>query len=151
MRANPSLNRTRNGMPLSMANTADTATRWVKFIAGQAAFPAGTKLLAAFRAGAITRLCDCGCNAFDFAAPEGADVAPLVNHGGYGSVCEMSFEVTDAHSSERGSLEFLVFADQRGHFAGIEVDYCGNSFPVPELLLLHEPPYHVRCSHELAA
>lgn len=134
-----------------MANTPETAERWVEFLATHPAFPAGAKLRSAFHAGRITPLCDCGCNAFEFSVPEEASVPPIANTGGYGSICEISFEVNEPNSPERQSLEFIVFADQRGHFAGIEVDFCGNSYPVPEELVIHEPPYHVRCSSSLAA
>jgi hypothetical protein len=136
---------------MAMTNTFDTATHWVRFIARQPTFPADAKLLAAFSAGKITRLCDCGCNAFDFTVPDGTSVSPLVGRGSYGSVCELSFEANEPNSAEQKSIEFIVFADQRGHFAGFEVDFCGNSFPVPEQLVIHEHPYHVRCSSELTA
>lgn len=130
-----------------MTNTAATAERWTNFIAGRPEFPAGTKLHTAFQFGKITRLCDCGCNAFEFEIPDDAPLEPLVNSGGgYGAIFELSFEASELDTVERKSIEFIVFADNRGHFSGIEVDYCGNSFPVPEILKIHEPPYHVRCS-----
>lgn len=134
-----------------MKNTEATAARWTEFIATRPEFSAGEKLRAAFQAGRITRLCDCGCNAFEFEMPEDTIAAPLTNAGGYGSILELSFEASELGTLERNSIEFIVFADSRGHFAGIEVDYCGNSFPVPEHLQIHEPPYHVRCSSEIAA
>jgi len=134
-----------------VANTPEVAAHWVEFLAAHPAFPAGAKLRAAFNVGKITRLCACGCNAFEFAVPEEAGVPPVASTGGYGSICELSFEVSEPGSSERKSIEFIVFADQRGHFAGIEVDFCGNSYPVPEGLVIHEPPYHVRCSSAIAA
>jgi hypothetical protein len=133
-----------------MGNTHDTAARWTEFVATHAAFPAGERLLQAFRAGTITRLCNCGCNSFDLEVPDGA--APLlVEPGGSGSVFQMEFEVDEPGSGERRSLEFIVFADRRGHFSGLEVDYCGNSSPVPDELVIHEPPYHVHCSKAIAA
>jgi hypothetical protein len=135
-----------------MANTDSTAEKWTEFVASRPEFPAAQKLLAAFRAGKITRLCDCGCNAYEFEVPEDAALLPLARSGGYGSIFEMEFEVTaPGNSPEQGSLEFIVFVDKRGHFAGIEVDFCGNSYPVPDALTLHEVPYHVRCSTELDA
>ena len=136
---------------MTMTNTAVVAARWSEFISTRPEFPAGNRLRAAFAAGKLTRLCDCGCNAFDLQVPESSTVQPIARSGGYGSVFEISFEVSQPQSVERQSLEFIVFADKRGHFAGIEVDFCGNSFPVPEHLLIHEPPYHVRCSPEIDA
>jgi hypothetical protein len=134
-----------------MANTSEIATRWLEFIASHPAFPAGDKLRAAFHAGKITRLCDCGCNAFEFSVPDEVNVLPLVKEGNYGSICEMLFDAIDPQSQEKGYIEFLVFTDQRGHFAGIDVDYCGNTYPVPESLIIQEPPFHVRCSIDFAA
>lgn len=132
-----------------MTNTSDKAERWADFIAGRPEFPAGAKLRTAFQFGKITRLCDCGCNAFEFEIPADASLEPLVKSGG-GAIFEMSFETSEFDTVERKSIEFIVFADNRGHFSGIEVDYCGNSFPVPDYLQIHEPPYHVRCSPHLA-
>ena len=138
-------------MSMSITNTEAVAAKWTEFIAGRSEFPAAAKLRAAFQVGRITRLCDCGCNAFEFEVPEGTTASPLAKQGGYDSLFELSFEVTDVSTSERKSLEFILFADNRGHFAGIEVDYCGNSFPVPESLEIHEPPYHVSCSPTIDA
>ena len=136
---------------MSIANTETVAAKWTEFIAGRPEFPAGAKLRAAFQEGRITRLCDCGCNAFEFEVPAEAHANPIATHGSYGSIFELSFEVTDISTSERKSLEFIMFVDIRGHFAGIEIDYCGNSFPIPEVLQIHEPPYHVRCSPAIDA
>ena len=136
---------------MSTANTEEVAAKWTEFIAGRCEFPAGAKLRAAFQEGRITRLCDCGCNAFEFEVPEGTHVRPIATQGGYHAIFELSFEVTDISTSERRSLEFIMFADSRGHFAGIEVDYCANAFPVPEVLEIHEPPYYVRRSPAIDA
>jgi hypothetical protein len=132
-------------------NSASKAAFWTEFVARHVAFPAGPKLRAAFQAGRITRLCDCGCNSFDIEVPEGAGIPALAKPGGYGSVFEMSFNVNELGHEERRSLEFVVFADARGQFAGMNVDYCANSFPVPDNVEVQEPPFHVRCSDALAA
>jgi hypothetical protein len=135
-----------------MANTLKVAEHWTEFVASHPSFPVGNRLRAGFRAGKITRLCDCGCNTYDIEVPDTTNIVPLSQPGGgFGSVCEMSFEVREFGAQERKSLEFIVFADARGHFAGLEVDYCATSFPVPENLEILEPPYHVRCSATLIA
>lgn len=135
-----------------MPNTVETAARWTEFLAGRPEFPRGERLAAAFNAGEITRLCSCGCNAFDLKVPEGAEVERIATVGGCGSVFEMSFQATgDGPPDRQGSLEFIVFADERGHFAGIEVDFCGNSFPVPEALQVDNTPYYVRVSSAVDA
>jgi hypothetical protein len=133
-----------------MANTADNAARWTEFLARHTAFPAGERLRRAFSVGRITRLCDCGCNSFDIVVPDGT-VDPLATPGSHGVVFEIDFHVNEPGSDDRRSLEIIVFADDRGHLAGIEVDYCGNSCAVPHELVIHEPPYHVRCSDAIAA
>jgi len=56
-----------------MSNTLARASKWTHFLASRAEFPAGERLLAAFHAGKITRLCDCGCDSFDIEIPEGAE------------------------------------------------------------------------------
>jgi hypothetical protein len=128
-----------------MANSEARAAKWARFIASRPEFPVGPRFLAAFEAGRITRLCDCGCNSFDIEVPEDSSIPPLTKPGGYGAVFELMFRTTE----ERGSLEFTVFVGKSGHLAGVDVDYCGNSFPVPDAPTLVEPPYHVRVSEVL--
>ena len=77
--------------------------------------------------------------------PEEASVEPLACPGPYGMVYEIEFRTDE----ENGSIALIVFADQRGQLAGVNVEYCGNSHPVPENPLLVEPPYHVRTSEGL--
>ena len=135
-----------------MPNDRSKAARWTEFIAERSEFPAGGRLLAAFHAGRITRICDCGCNAFELEMPEDTTVDPLSNPGTSGAVFELSFTaIDDDKPTEQKSLEFILFVDKRGHFTGIEVDFCGNSYPVPERVSIQEPPYHVRCSSEIRA
>ena len=131
-----------------MANSAELAAKWTKFVAARPEFPAGPRLLAQFTAGRITRLCDCGCNSFDFASAEDPNISTLVQpSGGFGSVFELEFRTNE----EVGSLEFCVFADDAGRFAGIDVSYCANSYPVPPNVEVTEPPYHVRVSERFDA
>ncbi len=49
----------------------------------------------------------------------------------------------------RGSIEILLFADESGHLADVEIDYCGNGIPVPESLDLESTPYNVFVSESL--
>ena len=129
-----------------MSNSLARASKWTHFLASRVEFPAGERLLAAFQAGKVTRLCDCGCNSFDIEIPEGA-VAPLAQPGASGgSIFELEFQTTE----EQCTLEFIVLVGTNGHLAGIEVDYCANSYPVPDEPILVEPPYHVRESAALA-
>ena len=129
-----------------MLNTLACASKWVTFLASRSEFPAGDKLLAAFHAGKITRLCDCGCNSFDIEVEEGAAM-PLAQPGDRGGAV---FELEFRTSEEQRTLEFVVLVGANGQLSGIEVDYCANSYPVPDEPVLVEPPYHVRTSAVLA-
>ena len=74
-------------------------------------------------------------------------MAPLAQPGASGgSIFELEFQTTE----EQCTLEFIVLVGTNGHLAGIEVDYCANSYPVPDEPILVEPPYHVRESAALA-
>jgi hypothetical protein len=127
-----------------MSNSAAKAEAWTEFLASRPEFPRGERLRAALRAGKITRLCDCGCNSYDVEVPEGR-CERIAAPGGSGAVFEISFSTEGAS----GSLELIVFVDAHGQLAGVEVDYCANSFPVPDNVQIKEPPYHVEVSRAL--
>jgi hypothetical protein len=57
---------------------------------------------------------------------------------------EADFKLLDGRS-----LEILLFADGHGYLSYVEIDYCGNSFPVPEIVEIEGPPYHVHASSGL--
>ena len=128
-------------------NSAAVARTWVDFLAVRPEIPWGQRLVAAFDVGEITRLCDCGCNSFDLVVPAEASVAPIARAGGSGAVFDIAFKAQgEGPPDQLGSLELVVFADTRGHFAGVEVDYCANSYPVPAHLVVADAPYHVSTS-----
>jgi hypothetical protein len=120
-------------------NSNVKASEWVAFVAARPEVPFGPRLLPSFNAGRITRLCDCGCNSFDIEVPDSADVDPIVESGLKGYVFQLGFRTPE----ELRSVEFTVYADERGHLSGLDVDYCGNAYPMPEDPTLLEPPYHV--------
>jgi len=129
-----------------MINDARRAEYWTRFLATRPEFPCGSRLLAQFEAGKITRLCDCGCNSYDLAPGTLSDAAPMAQAtGGSGSVFEMAFRTINVP----GTLEFVLFADAEGRCTGLEVDFCANSCPVPSELTCEEAPYHVRASETL--
>ena len=130
-----------------MSNSEVRALKWANFIAGRKEFEARDRFLAAFKAGRISRICDCGCNSFDIELPEGKQVAPLTTPGSYGAVFEIEFRTDE----EDGTMEFVVLANADGHLAAVEVNYCANSFAVPDEPTLIEPPYHVWSSASMAA
>jgi hypothetical protein len=126
-----------------MGNSAALAEYWTRFIAARPEFHAGTRLLAQFEAGKIKSLCECGCNSYEFAPSRDSRVPLMASADGrYGSIFELMFRT----SEPAGSVEFALFVDGEGRLAGLEVDYCANSYPMPGGVSLVEPPYHVRLS-----
>ncbi|MDY7539769.1 hypothetical protein QN372_01660 [Undibacterium sp. RTI2.1] len=131
-----------------MKNTPAAADYWTQFIASRPEFPVGPQLLAQFHAGSIRSLCDCGCNSYEFDPTHEPNVPLLATADGrYGCVFEISFQSED----KNGSVELAVFADGQGRLAAIEVDYCANSYPMPQAVKLEEAPYHLRVSQALGA
>ena len=131
-----------------MTNSLALAKHWTDFIASRQEFPAGRQLLAQFKAGKVKSLCMCGCNSYAIAPSQDPNVPRLVPADGkYGSVFELMFQTR----SEDGSVEFALFADGEGRLAGLDVDYCANSHPIPEPVSLRELPYHVRVSEGFGA
>ncbi|MET3373630.1 hypothetical protein ABIC89_002692 [Variovorax boronicumulans] len=119
-----------------MKNSAVTARKWTKFVAARKEFPFGEKILAAFDAGSITGLCECGCNSFSFYVDD-PSVAPLVEPDGSACVFTLDFRTARVDAT----LSLCVFTDAKGNFSGMDVDYCANSLPMPEKVKLLEPPF----------
>ena len=123
-----------------MSNGFAHSRKWTEFIASRPEFRPGQALAEQFAAGEVTRLCDCGCNSYDFRLPPGAGVAPLAppsEHGG------CAFELEFQTSERSKTVSFTLFLDKDGNLAGLDVDYCANSFPMPQHVDLVEPPFHV--------
>jgi hypothetical protein len=123
-----------------MKNTASIARKWTEFLASRPELKAGPTLLAQFLAGDITRLCDCGCNGYEFKLRSGSSVAPLAPPTEKGCV---AFQMAFQTETPETSVELLLFVDSSGNLAGLDVDFCGNTCPMPEAVSLVEPPYHV--------
>lgn len=123
-----------------MSNAHSLARRWTELIAKRPEFSCGELLLRQFSAGAITRLCDCGCNSYDIAVPRDKDLPPLVEAGERGGfVFQLEFNTNEPGKT----VGFTLFVDKDGYLAVLDVDCCGNSFPMPENPTLSEPPFHV--------
>jgi hypothetical protein len=121
-------------------NSAEAASRWTSFLASHPEVPHGGLILQHFRAGTITRLCDCGCNSYELAVRSDAGLAPLANPGGRGGcVLSVAFRMRNGF----GTIEFDIFADANGYLAGVDVSCNSNSDPVSEDLELEDQPYHV--------
>ncbi|WP_158683520.1 hypothetical protein [Burkholderia sp. BE12] len=135
----------------NMPNDLNRATCWVRFMLEHCPFPNRDALAAQFENAEIVRLCKCGCNSFglSLAVP---DKVPPIAIASSGQPCRMVFETDfrDRNGAEgRGSIEILLFADESGHLADVEIDYCGNGIPVPESLDLESTPYNVFVSESL--
>lgn len=108
-----------------MPNSQDTALKWLRVLQDQA-LPLRSVFFEQVAAGAVTSLCDCGCNGFDFLVPDGAIVAPL--QSGSGLFCELAFE-----SNLSEEIDILLFADVRGNLCRVDVTYgAGNHDAMPD-------------------
>jgi hypothetical protein len=135
----------------SMPNDLNQAAYWVTFILEHCPFPNRDALAAQFSNAEIVRLCACGCNTFglSLAAP---DKVPPIASASSGQPYRMVFEADfrDRWEPEGwGSIEILLFADESGHLADVEINYCGNGIPIPESLDLEITPYNVFASESL--
>lgn len=129
-----------------MTNTLQRAEWWKEFICTKCHFPAPEKLRAQFLVAELSEFCECGCNSFKVQVLGGSKVAPIAKHGGYGTVFEANFQLAE----EGRTLEVILFAGEDGNLAYVEIDCCGNSYPVPDVISVIEPPFHVHASAALA-
>jgi hypothetical protein len=127
-----------------MPNDRERAEFWKEFILSKCRYPAIEKLRAQFERAEFYDFCDCGCNSFRVKLKSG-DVPLLVAPGGSGSIYEANFRLID----HEGTLEIILLAGEDGNLNYVEVDYCANSFPVPETIDVEEPPFHVYASTKL--
>lgn len=120
-------------------NTEVLARHWTEFVAARPEFTPGRLLLEQFAAGEITRLCDCGCNSYEFKVRSDAQISPLAPPSERGSmVFQLEFQTPEWGKT----VGFSLFLDAAGNLSGLDVDYCGNSYPMPDNPQLVEPPYH---------
>lgn len=123
-----------------MPNSPEHARWWTEFVAGRGEIRNGPLILEHFKAGHITRICDCGCNSYDIEVAPNERLPPLVPSSERGGmVFQMEFHTNEVDRT----LSISLFVDKRGYLSGIDVDLSGNAFPVPEFLQLKEPPFHV--------
>ena len=126
-----------------MSNGPHRAQFWAEFIPSHCQFPDAALLRTHFAAGSFGEFCDCGCNSFRVVIPAEMSLQPLIaaddSRRGHVAFFECDFRLAD---SDR-TLEIILFADARGYVDYVEVDSCANSYPVPEVIRVQEPPYHV--------
>lgn len=106
---------------------------------GAGGYPAPARLEAQFNASKITRLCECGCNSFDVDVGGPERLRPLAFPRGQGGVL---FEANLALDDGR-QIELLVFCDKDGNLAGVDVEFEGNSEPVPKEPMFSSVPVPV--------
>lgn len=123
-----------------MTNTVEKAAYWTQFTAYRSELRSGPLLLEHFKAGKITRLCYCGCNSYDIEVPADVGLAPLLPESGRGGC---AFELEFYTGEENRTIGISVFVTDRGYLAGIDVDYCANSYPMPDVPTIVEPPFNV--------
>ena len=129
-----------------MNNTPERAEFWKEFICTKCQFPVPDRLRSQFANAKLSEFCDCGCNSFKVSVNANSSVEAISVGGGYGSVFNVFFRTMD---DEHASLEIILFADEHGNLAYVEIDYCVNGYPVPCDILVVEPPYHVSASKSL--
>jgi hypothetical protein len=125
-----------------MANTADAAARWTRYLSGCAYVPRAHLIQQHFASGKIKRLCDCGCQSFDLAIASAVPLEPLMPPSERGGCAlELSYRVVEG--TDRQFVDLRVFVDKRGYLFGIDADFCANSAPMPDNVELVEPPFHL--------
>ena len=126
-----------------MSNGPHKAAFWAEFIPSRCHFPDPKLLRRHFQQASFTEFCDCGCNNFKVVIPPDAELPPLITpdetRRGHVAFFESDFRFAD---SDR-TLEIILFADSRGYLDYVEVDCCANSYPIPDVIRVEEPPYHV--------
>jgi hypothetical protein len=131
-----------------MTNDLQRSRFWVKFIPDHCHYPDPEKLAAQFRAAKFSDFCACGCNAFKVTVPAEASVAPIAKPTGhFGAVFECWFYL---QGPEKNTLEVILFADGQGNLAYVDVGCSCNTFPVPAVIDVIEPPFHVYVSPAVA-
>jgi hypothetical protein len=126
-----------------MATSADTAARWTRYLASRAYVPRAPLIQQHFARGKIKRLCDCGCQSFDLTIEPDVPLEPLMPRSDRGGCAlELSYHVLGG-SEAKDFVELRVFVDARGYLSGIDVEFRANSAPMPDHVVLVEPPFHI--------
>jgi hypothetical protein len=126
-----------------MPNSADAAARWTRYLASRAYVPRAPLLQQHFASGKITRLCDCGCQSFDFTVESSVPLEPLMPASKRGGCAlELGYHVLGG-AETKDFVELRIFVDARGYLSGIDVEFRANSAPMPDQVVLVEPPFHI--------
>jgi hypothetical protein len=132
-----------------MENGPARAEFWKSFVLDKCQYPSPNLLRDQFSHAEFTDFCRCGCNSFGMRV-ESAKAKPLLpprhdkRSGGHAAIYTAEFRLPDEKT-----LEIIIFADDDGYLAGVDVDYCGNSYPVPDDVTVEEPPFHTWAAKSL--
>lgn len=119
---------------------------WISLLCESGAHPAPDLLRAQFLAGKVSEKCDCGCASFGMAVPAESEVDPLSPPGRSGLAFEADFRIS---GSDR-TIEVFLMVNELGNLSYVEVDCCGNAYPVPASVRVELPAYHVDLAHSAA-
>lgn len=124
-------------------NNENRARDWINFILERGQFPDAQALKDHLEKAVFTEFCQCGCNSFKVLVP--ASTKAIATQGKYGVIFEVNFNLAEAGKT----LEILMFSGKSGMVEYIEIDCCGNNFPVPEVVKVIGEPFHVSASSTL--
>ncbi|MFT3897870.1 MAG: hypothetical protein QM719_09270 [Thermomonas sp.] len=127
----------------NVENDPERARYWVNFVLERCEFPNNELLRLQFDEAELGDFCNCGCNSFAVKTREG--VALLSSGGSFGAIFDAWFPL----EGEPNSLEIILFTGETGRLEYVEVDCCGNSFPVPDDIRLAGSVQHGHVSGTL--
>jgi hypothetical protein len=118
------------------------AAFWKGFVADRCHYPAAQLLRSQLRHAEFTDFCQCGCNSFELRVDPDFRRPLLQARRDTRRAAHASIFIACFWLADEKTLEITLFADGYGHLAGVDVDCCANSFPVPGDVLVSGPPFH---------
>ncbi|WP_020411202.1 hypothetical protein [Microbulbifer variabilis] len=125
-------------------NNEHRARDWINFILERCQFPDAQVLKEHLDKAMVSEFCQCGCNSFKVMVS--ANTKAIAAPDKYGVIFEANFNLEEAGKT----LEILIFSGKSGMVEYIEIDCCGNNFPVPEAVEAVGEPFHVSAGSVLA-
>ncbi|GAA5446252.1 hypothetical protein Misp06_04466 [Microbulbifer sp. NBRC 101763] len=125
-------------------NNEHRARDWINFILERCQFPDAQVLKEHLDKAMVSEFCQCGCNSFKVMVF--ANTKAIAAPDKYGVIFEANFNLEEAGKT----LEILIFSGKSGMVEYIEIDCCGNNFPVPEAVEVVGEPFHVSAGSVLA-
>ena len=114
-----------------MINTFSHANKWLEFL-NSLDLPDKNLFKKHVLAGAISSLCECGCNSFEYHISSDVYIEPLTEGSGLFYEIAFSTNMDDV-------IDFLVFTDDRGYFSGVDITYgFANHTALPDGIVLKE-------------